>query len=184
MARGESPAISISLLSGVFSEPVNLTIEAFELVSAPGGGRLLRLAGEWPGAAPAVTALDVSAGAHAVSLAPLPGPAASNGRWRAAWALPRDIDAEAATFSLVLADGQRGVGARLAAALEVVARVERLDAEVNSANERAAQVESAAAAERAELGSRLDAAAEEAATRESDLAEAQGRISELESLAT
>src|SRR2546423_1448427 len=107
MARGESPAISISLLSGVFSEPVDLAIEAFELVSAPGGGRLLRLAGHWPGAAPAVTALDVAAGARAVSLAPLPGPAAANGQWHAAWSLPRDVDAEAAAFSLVLADGAR-----------------------------------------------------------------------------
>src|SRR5438874_10615488 len=107
MARGESPAISISLLSGVFSEPVDLAIEAFELVSAPGGGRLLRLAGHWPGAAPAVTALDVAVPARAVSLAPLPGPPASNGEWRAAWSLPSDIDAETATFSLVLADGAR-----------------------------------------------------------------------------
>src|SRR4051812_35089298 len=107
MPRDARQAISISLLSGVLFEHLKLTVDVFELVSAPGGGRLLRLAGQWPDAAPAVTALDVSLGAHARSLTPLPGPPATNGTWRAAWALPHDIDTEGSTFSLILADGER-----------------------------------------------------------------------------
>jgi len=84
-----------------------LAVDAFELVNAPGGARLLRLAGRWPGPTPDLAALAVCRDGAEETLPPLPGPPGTNGVWSAAWALPAGVDPRVATFALVLADGAR-----------------------------------------------------------------------------
>src|SRR3954453_14826001 len=88
---------------------MKLAVQAFEVIAAPGGARLLRLSGRWSGGAPEVHALRVGSASERVDLRPLPGSPPANGEWRAAWAPPAGVGPGTARFELVLAGGQ-GVG--------------------------------------------------------------------------
>src|SRR4051794_8669311 len=88
---------------------MKLAAEAFEVIKAPGGARLLRLTGDWDGHPPEVQALRVAADGARLELRALPGSPPANGDWRAAWPLPAGVDPQTAAFELVL-DGGRGVG--------------------------------------------------------------------------
>src|SRR4051794_4711734 len=88
---------------------MKLAVEAFEVIKAPGGARLLRLMGHWDGRPPEVRALRVAVDGERFDLRPLPGSPPANGDWRAAWPLPARVDPGTAAFELVLAGGE-GVG--------------------------------------------------------------------------
>src|SRR3954466_15299907 len=82
---------------------MKLAVQAFEVIAAPGGARLLRLSGRWSGGAPEVHALRVGSASERVDLRPLPGSPPANGEWRAAWSLPAGGDPGTAPFALLLA---------------------------------------------------------------------------------
>src|SRR3954462_491511 len=95
---------------------MKLAVEAFEVIKAPGGARLLRLLGHWDGRPPEVQALRVAADGQRFDPRPLPRPPPplpasppATGDWRAAWPLPARVDPHNAAFELVLAGGE-GVG--------------------------------------------------------------------------
>src|SRR3954470_11141299 len=149
---------------------MGIVVEDFEIVRAPGGLRLARLAGNGQGPSGAVT-FALRENGHERRLEPLPGPAAAaDGAWRVAYALPAGLDPDAASFSLVHADDavvielpaprSRDVGRRRSAQLEermrshreaedrLAARVVELEAGGDAAARRATELESAVGQER------------------------------------
>src|SRR4051812_37029844 len=83
---------------------MSLSLESFEVVAAPRGACLARVAGRWEGRAPAVGALVVDTGRAVVRATALPAPPGENGLWRAAFALA-EAPVGRAVFALELADG-------------------------------------------------------------------------------
>src|SRR3954452_20623643 len=84
---------------------MSYVLDAFEVVAAPGGRLLARVAGRWEEGAPPVTALVVDAGRTVHRAALLPAPPATPPEWRGGFVLPQETIAPRAAYALELEDG-------------------------------------------------------------------------------
>src|SRR3954452_16627355 len=84
----------------------DFVLEDFEVVGAPGGTRLARVAGRWDGPSETIETLVVDTGREARHVPPLPGPPPTGAVWRAAFALPAELaQAPRPAYALALASG-------------------------------------------------------------------------------